>query len=268
MSIQNVLSDNDDVGLIFPASLAVSRGDLMYWNSGTHQPYPLTSKATLASEVLDQADVVSKFVGVAWDTRLVSETSTGSAAVRVAQLNGVFDADCPSQIFYPGDLVGPTWNGGAALVNQYVTKVNNIFLAIGIVCDPYNRNYDQSGNAITRVRFRLISRFCFDLLSAKPGVGGSQGVGATTLADTAITLTPASNPFINQVPTTARNITLPVETQSAGLVFYFTNNSGGANTVTFLASGGGSIKGNGAVPQNKTAVLWNDGTNWNGCVST
>lgn len=265
MAGQNVLSDSRTLQMPSPASTAVSICDLMYWDSVAKQVKPLTSKATLASEILDQAAVAAAFAGVSYQQRLVTESD--ASAMRGIWTDGIFDFDCPSQIFYPGDLVGVTWNGGTALANQYVTKVANAALAIGIVVNPYGKLYANSGVAVTRVRCRIISRLCWDLVTSRPGGGNSQGVGATVLTDAAQVLTAASNPYLSMVPTAARNVTLPVEAQSSGLEFYFTNNSGGANAVTFLASGGGSIKGNGVVPQNKSAILWCDGTNWNGLVS-
>jgi hypothetical protein len=268
VSIQNVLSDSKTLALPYPASTAVARGDLLYWDSVNKLVKPLTSKATLASEILDQAAVAAAFVGASWDVRLVSEiTSFTASDFRVVQIEGVFDTDCPSQIFYPGDLVGATWNGGTALANQVVTKVNNLALAIGVVVNGYGTAYGNNGVAVTRVRCRLLSRWCWDLCTSRPSMGDSQGIGATVLADSNITLTLASNPILSQAPSTARNITLPDEARSAGFTFYFTNNAGGATSVTFLGSAGGAIKGNSVVPQNKTAILWSDGTSWNGLVS-
>lgn len=268
MTVQNVLSDSKTLALPYPGSTAVLRGDFLYWDASIRLVRPLTSKATLASEILDQAAVAALFVGVSWDVRLASEVTQFTASDwRVVQIEGVFDADCPSQIFYPGDLVGPTWNGLSSLANQAVTKVNNVALAIGVVIHPYGGNYGSSGLPVTRVRCRLLSRWCWDLAHSRPGLGGSQGTGATVLADAAAVLTLASNPILSMAPTVARNVTLPDEARSAGFVFYFTNSAAGAVSVTFLGSAGGAILGNGVVPQNKTAYLWSNGTAWSGLVS-
>lgn len=267
MTITNTLNDNKTRRFPFPASVAVSVGDLLYWDAAAKQAKPLTSLTTGASEAIDQATVASNFLGVSMDARLSTETDAN--AVRVVTLDGLFEMDCVSFTPVLGDLVGATWNGGAALVNQVVKKVSSLNLAIGIVVGIPTQaaNAEQWGNATTKVLVRVISRKAYDLLTTVGDMGGMQGTGVTTLTDAAQTLTVASTPMLNMVPTAARNVTLPAEASSAGLMFYFTNNSAGAFSVTFLASGGGSIKGNGVVGQNKTAILWCDGTNWNGHVT-
>jgi hypothetical protein len=108
-----------------------------------------------------------------------------------------------------------------------------------------------------------------DLFASNRGIGGFQGQSGTLLTDANQTLDPSTNPVLNMVPTAARNVKLPVEAQSAGLVFFFTNNSAGANSVTFQSSAGAGIKGNGVVPQNKTGIFFYDTntSSWCGLVS-
>jgi hypothetical protein len=268
MSGQNIVSDNRTIGLPFPAGTtqAISRMDLLFWNAGMQQVNNLVMKATLSSEANDQADVAYRFAGVSFDTTISSDPTNNK--MLVVWLDGVFDYDCPSQNFNPGDMVGPTWNGGTSLANQALTKVTDQALAIGVVVDPFSTTYTVlSGNPITRVRVRLTSKLCWDLISR----------GSNTLLGSPVVLPDASQVltvgtvtrYMSMVPTTARNITLPSEAASAYLgVVYFTNNSAGANSVTFLGSAGGSIHGNGVTPQNKSITLWSDGQFWNGNVSS
>lgn len=269
MTIKNTLNDGRTRRFPFPASTAVSIGDLLYWDAAAKQAKPLTSLTTGASEIVDQATVASKFLGVSMDARLATETDANG--IRVAILDGIFEVDVVSFTPALGNLLGATWNGGAALVNQVMKQVTIPALAIARVIGipTQTGNVESWGNAATTVLARVESNQCWDRDLGAFSLGGNQGIGATTLTDAAQTLTLATNPILNMVPTAARNVTLPVEglANTLGLMFYFTNNSGGAFSVTFLASGGGSIKGNGVCPQNKTAILWSDGTNWNGLIS-
>ncbi|MBY0523442.1 MAG: hypothetical protein K2R98_08580 [Gemmataceae bacterium] len=260
-SFLNVVSDNKTLELPVPASLAISIGDLCYWDSAAKQAKPITSLTTGASEIVDQAQVAANFVGVALDARLSGETDAN--ALRLFLADGICDFAIASGTYNLADLVGATWAGGAALVTQQLAKVLHEVQAIG-------RIVKQHGASTTKVRCRLQSRIAWDLFtSSRSPVGYGNGTTATVLADSAITLTLDSDSILSMVPTAARNVTLPLEARAGavGKAFVFTNNSGGANTVTFLASGGGGIKGNGACPQNKTIYLWCDGTNWNGLVS-
>ena len=47
----------------------------------------------------------------------------------------------------------------------------------------------------------------------------------------------------------------------------FKSGVGVSASVTFLGSAGGSIKGNGVCPQNKSIIVWCDGVQWVGSVS-
>jgi hypothetical protein len=197
------------------------------------------------------------------DVRLSTETSTGNDSRRMVVLDGIFDCDCASSTFEVDDLVGIDRSGTPLNLDQQVIKVTNPILAIGIVIK-------REPVAVTKVRCRLTaSKLFHDRLRRPLGLGGAQGVGSTLLADGAGAVTIGMGPILTMVPTAARNQTLPNEAiaGAAGAVFYFTNNSAGANSVTFQSSAAGAIKGNGVVPQNKTAIFWCDGTNWTGLVS-
>ena len=260
MAIREVLSDNRTTVQPFPASLAVAVGDLCFWDSVALVAKPASSRADKGSLVLNQRDFQGIFLGVSLDQRLPTETSTGNDSRRALALDGIFDCDCTSTTWEIGDLVAIDRNASTSInYNQQVAKVSNPGLAIGNVIK-------REPTATTKVRARLTSSLLFADWTSALLIGG-QGRGATVLSDASQSITAATNPFISMVPTAARNVTLPDEATSVGLVFYFTNNSAGAFTVTFLASNAGAVKGNGACPQNKTALLWCDGTNWNGLIS-
>src|SRR5260370_31142986 len=57
-----------------PASLAISAGDLLYWTGSVAQP--VSAKALLASQVLDQAVVKPLFLGVAASGRIAAQNTS------------------------------------------------------------------------------------------------------------------------------------------------------------------------------------------------
>lgn len=241
---------------------AVGIGDLMY-DGGSQIAYPADVQADQGSLALNQIKFASLFIGVSQEQILLAETSTTKKfVIRTA---GVVDFACASATYNPGDLLGPNAGAGPPYLDpQTLVKVNSLALAVAVVIPS---KYAGVANQ-TRIRAMMISRRTNDPFNPANSLGGQQGISATTLADGAATITVDSNPILNMVPTAARNVTLPKESASKGLEFQFTNNSAGANTVTFKASDGATaIKGNGACPQNKTILLWCDGTNWNGLVS-
>jgi hypothetical protein len=266
VSITQTLPDNMNVVAPFPASKAVARGNLLWWDSVNKIARSASERSDLGAVALNQIDFARLFLGVAADTRLVGETTqtgvTGNSDRNVVQ-SGIFDCSIVSATPNLGDLYGidrdPVNNVN---LNQQLVKVANPAMAIAICQKQYFA-------ATTVVRLRITGNISFtDLeIPGSQAVGGLQGYGPTVLADAAIVLTVASNPLLSMVPTQARNVTLPLETQSQGLEFRFSNESAGANAVTFLGSAGGAIKGNGVVPQSKTGIFWCDGSRWMGIVS-
>jgi hypothetical protein len=245
-----------------PASLAISVGDLSYWDGTYARPLSSYSIGSLTQTQTQAAIAAGLFVGVAVSGRITSQTGTTWPIDVVDVLaNTPYLADCSSGTWNVGDLVGPVFNtGNTALMDQMVVKVANKALAIGSVI-----RYEPT--AVTQCLIQLFGKGTGSGNPNTLGPGVRQGASATTLSDAAHTLDQSATYYLNMAPTAARTITLPLEAESAGLEFKFTNNSGGANSVTFDGSAGSAIKGNSVCPQNKTAIVWCDGTNWNGCVS-
>lgn len=245
-----------------PASKAISVGDLIYWDGTNCRP--LSDWTLLGTQTLDQQALATKFMGVATSGRIAAQASSVWPADYLEICgNTPYLADCASATFEIGDLVGIVRNGGAtAILDQNVVAVTMPALAIGEVIR-------REPTAVTSVLIRVYGKQGFEGGNNPnaQGIGSQQGTGVTALTDANQTLTPSSTPILNMVPTAARNVKLPVEANSQRLVFFFTNNSAGAFSVTFQSSAAGSIKGNGVVPQNKTGYFWCDGTNWNGLVS-
>lgn len=125
---------DDPAELNGPDVTAISIGDLLYWDSANGVLKPLTSLTTGASEAADQESIAATFAGVSKSARRVTDTPAGP--VRVLP-ECVMDFPCVSFTPVFGDLVGPTWDGGSALVNQKVKKVTDKKLAIGVVVKNY-----------------------------------------------------------------------------------------------------------------------------------
>lgn len=175
MTINNTLADNRTRRYPFPASTAVSVGDLLYWDRSAYQAKPLTSLTTGASEQADQATIAPIFLGVAMDVRLATETDSG--AIRVVALDGVYEVDVVSLTPEPGDLLAVTWNGGSALVNQTLKKTSNAADAIGVILDVPTQTGNSSpwNAAVTKVIARIQSRIGWD-------VGTAVGLGVPHMA--------------------------------------------------------------------------------------
>jgi len=238
---------------------AMSVGDLCYWDGSAARPMSYYTGSGTA--ILDQEYMSRNFLGVAMQAHLAAETATGHPASPESGLefatDGIFEFTVASGTFAIGDLVGiVSAAGGVAgdISDQAVVGVAKKDLAIGYVAERY-------ATATTKIRVRLFGRnqqFAGPKFFAL-GLGGRQPMASSTLADSAVTLTVASNMIQVGVPTAARTVTLPAEANSQGRVFIIVNNSAGANTITVQNSATTSIA---SVAQNKRAIVFCDGTTW------
>lgn len=241
--------------VLAPASTAFSIGDLIYMASGTYQAARASSQADKLDEPANQAEFALRFIGISNGARLSTDTVAGQLAV---QQDGIVEYPCQSSTFEIGDLVGAAEAAsGTALEDQLVKKVTNPRLAIGVVTK-------REASAVTKVQFRLLVRYMDVANRVDIGPGGAGSAAATALADTAPTLTVDQGPFFTAVPTAGRIATLPAVAQSKGLVWFFQNNSAGANSLTIKNAAAATIA---VVPQNKCGIVWCDGAAWYGGVT-
>jgi len=160
MAGQQVLNDNYSLPLPFPASTAISRGDLLYWDTVNLVCRPASAFTPGANEAADQAAFAPLFVGVAADVRLASEAD--NKAIRTVIVSGVFDYDCVAG-YTPalGDAVSVTRDGGGALVAQKLTHTgvvaaSTIGKVIGLPTQAANTQ--PWGSVQGRVRVNLNGR--------------------------------------------------------------------------------------------------------------
>lgn len=154
---RKVLEDTKTVTLPTPASTAIEIGDLCYWDDSANDVKPASSQADQGTEATNQIEFANKFLGVAAQQRLATETNTGENSKRVFDCTGVYDFPCPSTTWEVGDLVGGSENGaGNALLDQQVEKVTDRSNAIGICVA-------RTTGAVTTVRCALFSKWAYDL---------------------------------------------------------------------------------------------------------
>jgi len=160
MAGKQVLNDNYTLPLPFPASTAISIGDLIYWDQANLVCKPAALLPPGASEAADQTTFAPLFVGVAADVRLASESD--NKGIRTVVVSGVFDFDCVAG-YTPklGDKVSVTRDGGGALVSQKLTNTGvTATTAIGVVIGipTTSPNSQPWGSVQSRVRVNLNGR--------------------------------------------------------------------------------------------------------------
>ena len=134
-----------------PASLAISVGDLLYYDSGDGYVKPLSSKVGSGTVNTDQVFVHDNFVGVAQSGRLAAQTTAGTVTVAT---DCIYEADCASQTWEPGALVTAFSSGVAAAGAIQDQKLDATALtteAIGVVVQQYK-------SATTLVTCRLYGK--------------------------------------------------------------------------------------------------------------
>lgn len=141
------------------ASVAISVGDLLYWDSSAKALKPMDQYSASGTVNTDQAAIKDIFAGVALQGKLASDSSTGypgfSGEVITFTPDALYEADCASGTFEPGDLVAVSiaaGTGAGKVANQTVVKTTDAGEAIGYVVERY-------ASATTKVRVRLIGRW-------------------------------------------------------------------------------------------------------------
>ncbi len=246
--------DNKTISVLFPASVAQDRGNLMYLDSYT--PKKAALRTDIGSEAGNQADFAPLFLGVCGETRLAAD---GTTLRGVVHTDVIVDADCSSRAWTFGELVGVARDSTNSVnYNQQVALATHPAQAIGICVQ------DTAGVAKTKVRCRLTSKRAWSLADLTPGFGASQlaGTAGTLAAGADTTLTVASAVIQVGIPTADRKVILPAPAISKGLMFVIVNNSAGDFDLNVRDSGDTTTIQ--SVVQNKRAIFLCDGTTWFG----
>ncbi len=238
----------------FPASTAIAVGDLLWSNSGVAAK--ASAIADLGSLALNQADFRPKFLGVAGDQRLASETSTGNDSRRLVITEGIFDCDCDSATFEIGDPIGIARSATPLNENQKVVGVTSFELAIGFVVK-------REPSAVTKVRC-LLSSIRFGVFNkASSHFFQGQGVIAASDADTTLTVAQiGAASSATMTPTAARKLILPAVAQSAGLRLLVSNLAAATHAINVRNPGDSATVV--SIPATKSGMVWCDGSAWYG----
>lgn len=251
MAIEEKVSDNKTISVLFPASVIQTRGNLMYLDTAT--PKKASLRTDTGSAAGNMADFAPLFLGVCAENRLAADAT---ALRGVVITDGIFDATCASRAWQYGELIGIYRDATPLNADQQVALATHPAQAIGICVQ------DTGGVAKTTVRCRLVSKLAAQLAAIYPGFGAGQLVGSTAMADADTTLTVASTPIQTGIPTAARKVILPAPTLSKGLMFWVVNNSAGAFALNVRDSGDTTTIQ--SIPQAKRGVFFCDGTTWFG----
>lgn len=139
--------------VVYPAkaSIVISVGDLLYYDTSDGYAKPLSAKVGSGVVNTDQVFVHDNFIGVARSARIALQTTDGTVTV---ETDCIYDADCASATFVPGDLVTAFSSGAAAAGAISDQKIDSTALtteAIGVVVKVVNP-------ASTTVRCRLYGK--------------------------------------------------------------------------------------------------------------
>lgn len=229
MSIKEVLpAERISLRTPFPASLAVARGDLLYWDDSANFGKPASSRSDTGSKAGNQADFTPLFLGVADEQRLSTETSVTTVASyprgpsdRTVITEGVFDCDCASATFEFGDFIGIDRDSTPLNTPQQVIAVTDPRLAIGFVIQ-------REPAAVTKVRCFLSSiRYGWfankgsmrDVLS----VGASTAAAGSTYADAGALPAGTSRVYPTTAADDTKGVILHVNDQITGRQIYIGN---------------------------------------------
>lgn len=151
--------DRENVTLPGVASVAISDGDLLYWDSSAKVLKPMDQFSATGTAANDRATLGAAFAGVCLTGKLAADASAGypgavNEGIKCAG-DAFYEADCASATFEPGDKVSVVVNAGTGagkVENLKVAKTTTNGEWIGYVVERY-------ASATTKVRVRLIGQF-------------------------------------------------------------------------------------------------------------
>lgn len=152
-------AEDTAVNLPAKASVALSPGDLLFWDAAGKVVVPFDQFVATGTAATDLTTIGGSFAGVAQNGKLAADASTGypsasGEAIRCLQ-DVIYEADCDSGTFEVGDLVSAAvaaGTGAGKVSANKVAKTTTAGQVIGFVAQRY-------ASATTRVQVRLIGKF-------------------------------------------------------------------------------------------------------------
>jgi hypothetical protein len=125
------------------SSTAISKGDMLWYDSGTTSVKPASSFTWDTNIATTQTAFNKLFVGIAYTAKAASDTSITTIEVD-SSTDGVWEMDIASTTLVQGASLGPAKASGNALENQKLAAA-----AITAACGRANEHY---ASATTRVK--------------------------------------------------------------------------------------------------------------------
>ncbi len=238
-------TETNPIEIPVDSAVVIEIGDLVYM--ATDDVRNAGAQADQTGEEANQALFAGNFLGVA----LVGSADGETKDILVAT-TGVFRFATPSASYEIGDLVGASEeSGGTALEDQQVESVLRPENAIGLV--------EKATSSATSVDVRILSTVFGTQIDHK------KYYTTAAMSDAAVTLVADDAYNQTMIPTTPRNIELPLEAVSTGLTFQVRNKA--ATTIAINVRGAGPVT-IASPTKDETAYVWCDGTTWYGMVGS
>ncbi len=232
---------------IAAASAAIEAGDLVYLASNAATP--ASSQTDNVGEEANQAEFARKFLGVSRDA---SPSGTTDAIMVDTGTDVEYTFTVVSGTYRTGDLLGISEASGTELADQVLEAVTSLDLAIVKVSD-------DSASARTSVKGRLIRTLFAPVVKPRADVNTQ-----TLSGDLVLTHDSPEMHFLDP-DGSARNVDLPAEEESEGLLFWICNTADGAETITVRDDAAATIA---TLAQNEHGYFLSNGTIWVGTANT
>lgn len=227
----------------------VEVGDLLYWDATANEAKPLSSQTDNVGEERNQAEAARLFLGV---SMTASPSGSTTDLLVCVDPNYEFEYTIPSATVDVGDLLGASENsGGDGLEDQQLETVGSQDLAIFAVT--------KYGASLTTARCKMIRSVAW---AEDKKLARFQST-TTTMAG-ALVMTHDSTQFQFLDPGGAgRNVDLPAEEESDGLMFVIVNGADAAEDLTVRNDAAATI---GTVAQNEIGIFVCNGVAWASCI--
>lgn len=226
------------------SATVIEAGDLLYLASGA--VLPASSQADNGAEPDNQAEFARNFVGIALESS--ADGDTDDVLVETG-LDMEYLITVPSGTYTLGEFLGASEaSSGTALEDQQLESVGSAQDLAIAVCTK------EEASAVTSLRVRFIR----SAVSA-PALQERVAVNTETLAGTrTLTHDDVSHQALDP-DGAVRNVDLPAEEESSGLVYVIKNTGVATEVITIRNDAAATV---GSIDGTEQAYCWCDGTTW------
>jgi hypothetical protein len=232
------------------SATVIEVGDFLYHDTTNNDVRPASSQTDNVGEEANQAEFATLFVGVALHASASGDTDDILVETSTTKEYSVTIVSGTPRL---GALLGISEASGTALADQTLEIVTSYDVAIAVVTD-------DSASARTTVKCRLIrSKFGY-LPSPRPQTNTETLAGTKTMTHDDVTYQILDPDGSN------RNVDLPAEEESDGLVFHIVNTGGATAEVITIRNDAagtvGTLAGGTAANLGEHGFCVCDGTTW------